>query len=232
MIVTPSCFLGDIAMRILAIVAAVALAFASPAAATSFTEGDWSGWTSMTYQGASGGQTAARQTAGGNPGAYYEVATGTNAATWTKHLNAAFTYDPSAGAIESIDISLDYLSLNTFGQGMGVRAVVAEQDGALFVSTYFITNGTNGDPWKTFTASGLTAADFGAVSGVAAIDFSESGAPITFGFGTSNGGGNGIRIGYDNYDLTLNTAAVPLPAALPMIGVAFATLAAVGRRGA
>jgi hypothetical protein len=60
----------------------------------------------------------------------------------------------------------------------------------------------------------LTAADFTAVSGSGSINFSAAGAPIRFGFITSNSNGSGggsyfNEVAYDNFNVRI--VQVPAP---------------------
>ncbi|MFK8014725.1 MAG: thrombospondin type 3 repeat-containing protein [Gammaproteobacteria bacterium] len=173
-----------------------------------FNEGEFNlpPWSTATSGGQSGGQTSNQQITGGNPDRFLSVTTTTNADTFTAHLNADFVYNPSEGAVDSLDISLDFRNIFAFGEGHGVGAVVAQQDGNLFVAANTITGSANFD-WQTFSVSGLTPDDFETRIGEGMLDLSTSGAPITFGFETRNSSGGSINVGYDNYSLTLNLTA-------------------------
>ncbi len=209
-----------------AVLLAVVSGFAQAATIT-FSDGDFDlpPWSSMTISGASGGQTSLQESTDGNPGFFLSVTTVTNAPTSTAHVNDAFVYDPALGAIATIDVSLDYRNINSFGQGHGVSAVFAIQDGNVFSAANFIT-GSSDFSSQTFSATGLTPASFSSGSGQ--LDFSANGAPIAFGFLTSNSGGNGINVGYDNYSVSINT--IPAPAALPLLASALAAFAWLRRR--
>jgi len=181
--------------------------FAGSANATTveFNDGEFNlpPWSTATSGGQSGGQTSNQQITGGNPDRFLSVTTTTNAETFTAHLNADFVYDPGEGAVDSIDISLDFRNIFSFGEGHGIGAVVAQQDGNLFVAADTITGSANFD-WQTFSVTDLTPDDFEVRIGVGPLDLSTSGAPITFGFETRNSSGGSINVGYDNYSLTLN----------------------------
>lgn len=209
--------------------AILSIAICAPASAATvvFSDGIFSlpPWTSVTTSGANGGQISSQATAGGSPGSFLSVTTTTNSETFTAHTNAGFVYDPALGAIDTIDVSLDYRNIISFGEGHGVGAVVAVQDGNVFVAGRFITGSTNFD-WQNYSLNGLTANNFSLVAGAGVLDF--AGSPITFGFETRNSGGSGINVGYDNYSVSLHV--VPVPAALPMLTGALALLGWMRRR--
>lgn len=218
--------MGD-RVRILWLAALAVVSTSANAATITFSDGDFAlpPWSSMTLDGAVGGQTSFQDSAGGNPGSFLSVTTVTNAVTFTSHTNADFVYDPAQGAISSIDIALDYRNISSFGEGHGVSAVLAVQDGNVFVAVGFIT-GSSDFNWQTISAIGLSADSFFLRTGSGDLDF--NGAPITFGFETRNSGGNTINVGYDNYSLSLHT--IPLPAGLPMLASALAVLGWLRRR--
>jgi len=63
-------------------------------------------------------------------------------------------------------------------------------------------------------------------------NFSLSG-PIYFGFVTANSSGGGpytLDAGYDNFHVDINTAATPLPAALPLFATGLGALGLLGWR--
>lgn len=204
---------------------------AGPAHASSivFADGDFSTWTAQAIVGGVGGQTAAPQAVGGNPDAFLAVTTMTGAVTFTAHLNPAFVYDPSLGAIDFIEASLDFRNIDSFGQGQGVYTVLVEQAGSYFVAGNFIT-GSSVFTWQSRSMSQYAPADFVRLAGNGSLDFGTTGAPITLGFVTGNDGGNGIRVGYDNFRAVVVSGSVPEPATAWYLAVGAAALAALRRR--
>lgn len=209
---------------------ALALVLSSTAAASAqtfsdetFDPGDWT----LQVEG-SGTVDAMQQLAGGNPGAFREVANrptpamSENATGW--HLHTGFVYDPSAeGALESVGWSIDFQNL-TSGQA---AALAIEQDGTLMQADFFITT-PDRPGWFTHGAVGLLAGDFSA----GGPDFSASGAPITFGFFASNtfdpaAGDISNDVAYDNLEITL--VPVPEPAAVLLLLTGVPVLAAARR---
>jgi hypothetical protein len=194
------------------------LASASFAPAAVFTDGNFldSEWTMTTFPTSATGQFTERIASGGNPGAYKRVATINNNFTYNAHLRAFMTYDPAAsGAITSLDWSIDFKNFNSFGLGQGY-GIVLSQGGTLYRGSFFATGLAGG--WQTTSQTGLTAANFTeGISGAANPNFTASGAPITFGFMTSNGNAATIDIGYDNYRVDI--ASVPEPATLATLSL-------------
>jgi hypothetical protein len=210
-----------------------AVAAASACAGTiTFADGDFGPeWSLSTYDGAAGGQASNVVTYFGNPLNSWEVHTTTNAYTASAILNSNFIYDPStSGAIASLDIALQYNRHYAFGQGQAVHSVLARQAGSTYVADYFTTGPSDFNllwyerPWLDRVTTGLTVTDFSLAAGAGALDFSAAGAPIEFGFSSGNTSGQNIIIFYDNYDLTINTANVPLAPALPLLATGIGAL--------
>jgi len=176
-----------------------------------FDDTDWNG---VVVAGPAGGQTAVQIADGGNSGTtpdpFRAVTTNTNSVVFFSSANSANVYDLSAGAINSIDFSIDFKNISFFGQGQAVTSGI-EQNGIFYRASTSIT-GPAGFNWMTDTKTGLTAVSFIRMDSVAGNpDFSTSGSPITFGFVTANSGGNTIQVGYDNWSTTLTTASDPVP---------------------
>jgi len=214
----------------------IALAGAAQAGTVGLSDGDFDPATwATTFASGVSGQTGAQVASGGNPGAYWEVETTTNTQTFMAHLGSALVYDPALGALDSIDISLQYLPLAARGDGHFI-APLLRQDGTLYRASGSVT-GSTATTWQTYALTGLTPANFAVVSaaginGAGAPDFSQAGAPITFGFLTGNSGGDGITIAYDNYAVSLHTdmAPIPLPAGIVLLGGGLALLPVLRRR--
>jgi hypothetical protein len=151
------------------------------------------------------------------------------------HLGVPFVYDPATdGAITSIDLAF---SANAFSVGnsgsIGYGALLL-QNGSYYSAGFFnvILNS-----WTPFLLPNLTASSFGLVSGGGPgnPNFSAAGAPITFGYFTSNGTGLGgsqtsTLSGIDNYSLTVTSSAtVPdETATLPLLALGLAGLVLTG----
>jgi hypothetical protein len=149
-------------------------------------------------------------------------------------------YDPSQGAIQSVDFLIDTKNMSEVGDGHLVGAAI-KQDGLVFVALdpqlFTPETGWVGDK----SQPGLKAEDFLDAAGSSANpNFTASGSPIEFGFFNASSAPAGSTtsartVALDNWSVTLNTAsvnAVPLPAPLPLglVGLACAGLAYT-RRG-
>ncbi|MGB0723577.1 MAG: hypothetical protein ACPGU7_14400 [Gammaproteobacteria bacterium] len=209
-----------------ALIAVVVLLATVPAhaATITFSAGDFDTWHTETASGELNGQVGTPHASGGNPGGYLNVETVTRWATVNAHLDSAFVYDPSLGAINSITASLDFNVVSAFGQGQGISPIALVQDGLYFRAGNQISGTLSG--WTTIGPQVFTASDFVQFggSGGALPDFSTSGSTITFGFMTNNSAGNGISVDYDNFLAVLDvyeSSALPGPgtAALLFSGV-------------
>lgn len=176
-------------------------------------------WTLTSFSSGNGGTaTAAQVLSGGNPGAYRSVTDtlnsgGTPSVVLAASIYSPFTYNPAvSGAIASVDFSEDAACISgCFGSGQSTGPALL-QGGVIYVlgSSSVITG--PGSTFLNHSLSGLTALDFGAVSltGFTFTDntvhpnFSAGGAPIQFGFLSSNGTGPGgigytLTAGVDNW---------------------------------
>ena len=174
----------------------------------SFSDATFSGanWSISPISGGAGGQTAMQAATGGNSGGapdpFWSVTTQSGASVSTFHFNPAYVIDPSSTPIQSINFSIDYSPISAFGQGMGFGFAL-QQSGVVYSTPGVVSGSANLGSWQTYQLNGITAASF------SGVDFSATGAPITFGFQTGNTGGSGINVGFDNY--SLNAAVVPEP---------------------
>lgn len=120
------------AIRAAGLAACLVTGGALSAAATSYSAINFNDWSSVTLFGPSGGQVVAPIPIGGNPLATLSVSTLTNATTYTGHVSGGLSYDFSEGAIESIDVSLQYNPVQAFGDGHGVLSLLIEQGGSYY----------------------------------------------------------------------------------------------------
>lgn len=204
---------------------------ALPVSATeiAFSDQDFlnSQWARFDLQGFRGGSSSATQiAAGGNPGAYRWVSTTVNSSSTTQRSNiisAHFfdeaVYDPSQGAIHSLDYAEDSLLLFGFGEGQATGATVLQDD--LVYAALSPGLLANERRWTSQSAEHLTENDFtlvGSLSdglfdgfGTGALshpDFSESGSLLQFGYFRANTAdltsqGYTIIAGIDNWSVRL-----------------------------
>lgn len=183
-------------------------------------------WTVSTRTGpntlpviASASQTAS----GGNSGAFRETTHSVSAVGpgfafgWFWHLNTSQTYDPSAGAILSLDHLSQHQKIGASSSQGTTTYVVVEQDGNIYFSS--VNQVTNSSLWSSFNHPGLTAANFsllkvdGSETDEALHpDFSETGGQLSFGVGFSNTPNSetfAINHGIDNWSVTLDTVPEP-----------------------
>ena len=155
---------------------------------------------------------------GGNPGAYQ---TGTHIYTNTRlragHLYLTHEYDPATrGAIESVDWSLSAVVLEAPQEKDGVTfGGVLCQDGQYYLQYGGLGTPSKSEGWQDLSRT-LYASDFGLVTSPSTVDwaqipdFSSTGAPITFGYSTSNyttGGLHEITWGADNWQVVVHQGA-------------------------
>jgi hypothetical protein len=189
-----------------------------------FFDGDFldSNWSIVNVVGPVGGQTGTHVMSGGNPDMFRSVLTTTGAIVQSAHVRAGWSYDTSLGAVQAIEWSIDYRNINSFGQGHAFAAMI-EQGGVYYRGGGTITGSTS-FVWESFTET-LTASNFTRMDGGGGNPNFSSGI-LNFGFATSNDGGNGINVGYDN--LTIDF--VPEPATLAVLGAGIACLIARRRK--
>jgi hypothetical protein len=204
-----------------------------------FDSGDW-GLETFSSGGSGGTVSASQLASGGNPGQARSVTntTGNGAGNAIFGLHRYGTTNTTRyelgtqGAIASMDFSIDFaFRSGVGGQGHGLM-LGAKQGSVIFAAAATVTGSFTG--WSTYSVTGITAADFAAVSGTGNINFSLSGAPIRFGFITANSNGSGgapyfNEIAYDNF--LVRVVQVPSPSATALAALTAASLAKRRRRG-
>lgn len=215
----------------------LALAFALAAAVsaharadTEFTDGTFnnSDWTSSkivdSTSGSSGAFSVDRVASGGNPGPFRRV-THTfridymeEGALVIAHLRAGALYDPGTqGAISSISYSYDLRKPRPSDSHFTRYSPLLLQNGVYYKTT---DENAAAQVWTRVAGEDLRAARFTRFAGSGPLrpDFSANGAPIQFGYVTSNSSGGGFGEGgsedslqtdLDNWSITLAAAAPP-----------------------
>lgn len=227
----------------LALVASLLLVSHSKAGSVTFFDGtfadaDWS------VQAFLDGTVSSLQVgAGGNPGEFRQTEHAnldTGQSILVAHLHAPAVYDPAAdGEIAAIDLALDvkFLGGSTGTLQVGYR-LLAEQGGSLFVGGASAVAMGPGDgapaaSWESFAVPGLVATDFTLLDGSGDLDFSAAGAPITFGFHTSNTvtlDGTSTLSGIDNWSVAVHAVPEPVRELLFVTGLVVLATAARRRR--
>lgn len=167
---------------------------------------------------------------GGHPGSYRQVAlaVGQNV-PFVGQLNKTYVYDPSvSGAITGITYNIDLETTNAAG---ATYFALLSQNGNLYIETMH-TGNASPNTWLNENIV-LDLTDFALLrtntQGNALIidpnsrpDFSASGAPMTFGYEVTAGGGGFFTsiTGIDNDPiiLTVTPSAVPEPTTLLLVG--------------
>lgn len=170
-----------------------------------FSEAAWSS-DAIRLQGGSPTGIAFQQTVAGNPGAYWrnEIDLVVGDGMRMEHRADFAVYDPSSqGAIEKIDYSLDSAF---FSSGNYAHHLLLRQDGNNY---YFSMPRVSGGTWTTQEVVTLTDINFFHRDNRSIHpDFSETGAPIEFGFTRqvflNSGSTFAGRHGADNWDVTVH----------------------------
>lgn len=199
-------------------------------------------WTVSVVGGAGGATQGATQVAtGGNPGSYrqmsHDLPAASNIIVW--HTYNAVGYDPATqGAITSIDYSEDRIELSPPFAGAAIGgAFILQQGGGTWVANNNLV--FSNLSWAPVSLTGLVASNFiASIGATGSPDFSTSGAPITFGIQRSNTNSNplesGVAVtttnGLDNWQVTINQAVVPAPAAVWLLGTGVVGLIGWSRR--
>ncbi len=167
-----------------------------------------------------GSFVAGQVATGGNPGAYREThLVWSGPGPIVGHLNHNAVYDPAVeGAITTLDYSFDNIELSNYGVGY---AMLISQNGTGYIAFPVLGLGlddTTSPLWTHVSHTGLTASEFWEDnSNGTHPDFSSSGAPIQFGYWTSDGGlwVHEDLSGIDNWSVTLNSGLEPPPVPEP-----------------
>jgi hypothetical protein len=162
--------------------------------------------------GSGGAQTAARAAKGGHPGAYrivyntvYTATGGVGSVMYGFNEYKKGAYNPAKkGAITSIAYSEDSLLISGFGQGQATGAAVI-QNGVVYFDTGLITPNRS---WTHQKQVNLTASNFTASDLKSHPDFSQTAAPMIFGFYRANSAGSqySITAAIDNFSLTIKSS--------------------------
>jgi hypothetical protein len=218
-------------MRKTAAAAALLLCSAFGADASTLSDGTFanSDWSLAIFSNSGSSVSAQQQSSGGNPDAYRQVVDSVNSAggsvPYSEVIGASIyqpvTYNPLLqGPLALLNYSIDSFCGDSCGGEGQLVAFAVEQGGQVFWSadSDFITGSLG--IWKTTTASGLTASDFGLASSILDYDptihpdFSASGGILNFGFITGNStpsSGYSITARFDNFAVNVPVLAVPEP---------------------
>ena len=186
---------------------------------TTFQDGTFNtaNWSRRTITTGNGGSVSVSQFAGGNPGTSREVRTVNNSGSYVLGLHMgtvpAATFDSGVEFIESIEFGIDALSLSGIN-GVGHFIGMAITQNGIDYVTPNVVGSIQNQGWRTNSFT-FVASNFTRVDGLAGRpDFSAAGAPINFGFFTSDS--NGPQFGaidnralYDNLRVTFNTELIP-----------------------
>ena len=222
---------------------------------TEFLDANWSLGLVVTGVGAaSGTQFGQEQIAfpgddgvnlAGNPGAFQyfgQTHGGRQNGTMTArgfHIFEAFTYDPSQGPLQSLNMSFDALTINnadgqsTPSNQLFFGVAVRQNNNPFFAG---VDSPTAFEVWTSMSFNDLTVSDFtysGGLPVAPQLDFSVNGTPIHFGyyaFHSANFTTNG-RGGVDNYRLEINPQqnVIPEPSSF-VLGATFLIGLAIRRR--
>lgn len=188
-----------------------------------FADANWTTTKIYDTTAASGATvTATQQTSGGNPGAFRETTqqwiggNGVSLGLEAAHLLSSATHDPAqAGAIDHIDFSFDVIILSQHGGATGISIFpLLVQNGQYYQASDVPDGGSppNLVAWTHEVFSRKTELDFvninaGPGTGSVNPDFSSSGAPIQFGYGTGNGSATSVPTttvsGVDNWNVLI-----------------------------
>jgi len=222
--------------------------FVSPALAITITDGTFnnSDWSTTKVADTTPNNDASSnnyQASGGLPGEYrvtehYWQVSGPNSVTIAfAHIYNPFSYDlATQGTLESVSYSFDaILSWDSpeWTQTRGYFFLIEQN------SNYYVSQRTYADlnaGWQDVEGT-LTADQFNLYGGSGNPDFSSTGAPLSFGYMTDNGGSYWAGTiwlssggGVDNFSFTTNAAPIPEPATMLLLGSGLVGLAGFRRK--
>jgi hypothetical protein len=171
-----------------------------------FAPNNWK--TLYTFTGVGGSATVTQAKKGGSPGAF-QVITDTvdnSSVFFVFNRSAKANFNPvKQGAITSISYSESNKLISGFGQGQAAGPAL-EQNGKIYIDidSGLVIPQTS---WKKASISNLTAADFVTLDTGEHPDFSQTAAPISFGYARGNSAGSSYTISaaIDNWSLKVNT---------------------------
>lgn len=208
----------------------VAVVAGSSQATVQFSDGGFDTSTWVTETISAGGTFAASQsltTGNGEPSRHLDITTGSNVgdtvAIFSRYGNTTATrYDPLVfGAINSIELQMDYKSVSSSLAGIGPDLYFGVKQGNVI---YRASQGVAVTPgvWTEFLHVGYTPADFvRADGGVGTLDFGATAVPLRFGFvsvQSNSGEAFTTATEYDNFRVYVDN--VPAPGAVGLAGVA------------
>ena len=216
----------------------------------SFDDSQWS-FTSIANDTGDGSVLSTQVLTGGNPDEYREVnnlvvtgAAQTRTTVVGLHVFDSAIYDPSIqGGIESISFSIDFVNIDVFGNGERYGPAIV-QGGQTFVNPSDTSllrtreNGTQQFVWQSLSPVLFEQSDFIKVDTTmdnlndpsTQPDFSTSGSPMTLGFftfntnpaGLSEGFTSSLTVGYDNWEVAVNTVPEPATSTLALAALCLA----------
>ncbi len=204
------------------LLAVAILALPATASSLTFTDGTFTptDWDVISVQSGLGGSgTTTQITTGGNPDHYFSVALSVNdpgtvgSQITLVHINKTAIYNPSGGAIASIDYGED--ASKTSGIGNGHASTIALRQGGVLYAAVAKRVFTPDAAWTAKAIDDLVESDFrGVLVGALVPDFSSSGSPIEFGFwraisSPANSSAASRTVGIDNWSVDVT---VPEPA--------------------
>lgn len=200
------------------------------ASMVTFTDGTFDNWmaSKILDDTTSGNATfsANQASSGGNPSEFRRVTHSYQAGSiFVGHLFQEASYTPfTQGELLSLDFEYDLVQLNPVpSQAVAYGLLLVQNNTHYLSSTDLIFDGT----WTSFSRDGLGSSDFNLLpgSGSAALDFSESGSEIQFGYYSANTSVGTFQFresGIDNWSVTITT--VPEPSIFAMTGFAIFAL--------
>jgi YVTN family beta-propeller protein len=167
---------------------------------TEFNPADW--------EATGGGEHHSNQEAtGGNPGAWRRMQHFGPANVAHRLTRPGSAYDPSQGAILSIDVSWDRRLL---AESVALEGFLVEQGGTIYRTTeraLFLP------AWQSDSRTGLVAEDFDNGSG-GRPDFTANGGPLRFGYFRRTTTGQTLTHGIDNFQVTIHPQGTTLEGTL------------------